>query len=134
VSPPIGWWWPLLAGVAIAIALVAGPTRPLAGAAATVAVVAAVLAVLEAVLRQRRVERATPEVTPAHPGGIREAFVGGGPGREDIVLACDLLERKLSRPELRARTPLEIETLVHLPPEEFRRYVAQRLDDLERAS
>jgi hypothetical protein len=65
---------------------------------------------------------------------LREAFTGGVPGREDLILACDLLERKLSRPDLRARTAPEIASLVQLPSEEFRRYVAQRLDELEAGS
>jgi hypothetical protein len=134
VSRPVVWWWPVLAGIGVAIALLASSSRAVAGAAATVAVVAAALAVVETVLRQRRAGHEEYDPTPTHPGGLREAFTGGGPGREDLVLACDLLERKLSRPDLRARTPPEIAALVRLPPDEFRRYVAQRLDELEASS
>jgi hypothetical protein len=134
LNSPVGWWWPLLAGIAALIAVVAGPSREIAVPAATVAVVGAALTVFEALARQRGRARKPPEPTSAHPGGLREAFMGGDPGREDILLACDLLERKLSRPDLRARTAAEVAALVTLPPEEFRRYVAWRLDELEGAS
>ena len=134
MSSPVGWWWPLLAGIATAVALLAGPAHELVVPAATVAVLGAAMTVLEALARQRGGARAPAAPTPTHPGGLREAFTGGQPGREDIVLACDLLERKLSRPDLRARSAFEIAALVTLPPEEFRRYIARRLDELEGAS
>jgi hypothetical protein len=134
VRLPIGWWWPLLAGIATVAALLAGPNRAIAIPAATIAVFAAVLAVVETLVRQRNLARREYDPGPSRPGGLREAFVGGGPGREDLVLACDLLERKLSRPGLRARTITEVASLVRLPPEEFRRYLAQRLDELEGTS
>ena len=134
MNSPVGWWWPLLAGIATAVALLAGPAHWLVVPAATVAVVGAALTILEALARQRGGARTPVTPTPAHPGGLREAFTGGEPGREDIVLACDLLERKLSRPDLRARTAVELAVLATLPPEEFRRYLARRLDELEGAS
>jgi len=134
VNLPVGWWWPAIAGVATVAAVLAGPNLPVAAAAATLAVVAAALTVFEAFFRQREPAGRPPDLTREHPGGLREAFVGGEPGREDLVLACDLLERKLARPDLRARTAVEIQSLIRLPPEEFRRYLAQRLDDLEGAS
>lgn len=135
MNSPVGWWWPFLAGVAVLIAVLAGPSRDeIAVPAATVAVVAAALTVLETLVRQRGGASKPPLPTPAHPGGLREAFTGGEPGREDIILACDLLERKLSQPDLRARTAYEVAALVTLPPEEFRKYIARRLDELEGAS
>lgn len=134
MKPPIGWGWPTLAGVAIALALVAGSSRPLAIGAATVAVIAAALAVVGALGLDRTEEPSEYEPIMGRPGGLREAFVGGELGRIDIVLACDLLERKLARPDLRARTPAEVDALVRVPPAEFRRYLARRLAELEAAS
>lgn len=130
----VGWGWPLLAALAALVALAASANRPVSASAAAVAVVAASLAIV-GVLTRARVE--APEVVASaveHPGGLREAFVGGELGRVDLVLACDLLERRLARPNLRARTPAEVEALVRLPPEQFRRYLASRLDELEASS
>lgn len=134
MNAPIGWWWPAVAGVATVIALIATFDRPVAVVAATIAVVAAALTVVEVIARNREAREAEPEAQPVRVGGPREAFAGGAPGREDIVLTLDLLERKLGRPDLRARTPRELAELVQLPPEGFRQYVAGRLDELERTS
>lgn len=134
MNAPFGWRWPLVAGIAIIVAVAAGASSAFAEAAATVAVVAAVLTLVEVVARRRErevVERAPKAV---RPGGSREAFTGGEPGREDIVLALDLLERKFSTPGLRTRTASELASIVRRPPAEFRRYVERRLDELERAS
>ncbi|HTT16904.1 MAG TPA: hypothetical protein VMH49_06065 [Thermoplasmata archaeon] len=134
MKAPIGWWWPLVAGVALVVTFVAGPRYSVAVPAATVAVIAAALAFIEP-LRQRRTERARRVYAPpVHVGSVREAFAGGEPGREDIVLTLDLLERRIDRPDLPARTGPEITALVRQPPEAFRRYLAARLDDLERRS
>lgn len=130
----MGWWWPLLAAVSAVVAVLAGSRLEISVPAATLAVVGAVLTVVEAIARQRSPARGTVESTVDHPGGLREAFTGGEPGREDLVLACDLLERKLSRPDLPARTSLELAQIVLLPPEEFRQYLAWRLDELESSS
>lgn len=131
---PIGWGWPTLAGVAVAIALLAGSSRSLSIGAATVAVVAAAFSVIGALGLDLAEEPSEGELPPEGPGGIRGAFVGGELGRIDIVLAMDLLERKLSRPGLRARRPGEVEALVRVPPAEFRRYLAERITELEAAS
>ena len=130
----IGWWWPLVAAVATGVAFAAGPTYSIAVPAATVAVVAAALTIVEVILRQRGETGTGAARAPLVPGGIRGAFNGGEPGREDIVLTLDLLERKISRPGLPARTGPEVAEIVGRPPEEFRRYVAERLDELEGAS
>lgn len=131
MTSPIGWWWPLTAGVATAVAFAAGPSYAIAVPAATVAVVAAALTLVEAVWRRRDEARPTAYVARASFGSIREAFNGGEPGREDIVMALDLLERKFSRPDLPTRTAAELHALVDHPEDDFRRYVAERLDTLE---
>lgn len=134
MNSPVGWWWPLLAGGSALIAVVAGPRLEISVPAATLAVAGATLTLFEVVARQRLPARAASDPTSDHPGGLREAFRGGTPGREDLVLACDLLERKLSRPDLPAKTPLELAEIVRLPPDAFRRYLAGRLDELEGSS
>jgi hypothetical protein len=134
VTAPLGWWWPLLTGVAIVVALLASAVPTVATVAATLAVVGGALTVVDAVAR-RRERAAVPILAPrSGPGGAREAFRGGETGREDIMLALDLLERKVVTPTLRARTAPELSAVAGRTPEEFRRYVAQRLDELERAS
>ena len=130
----IGWEWPIVATAAAAVALGAGSYRLVAVPAATVAVGAAALTVVGVVRRGRVDEGPEDDAAPEHPGGLREAFVGGELGRIDLVLACDLLERKLSRPNLRARTPAELDRLVRVPPGEFRRYLTRRIAELETRS
>jgi hypothetical protein len=134
VKAAIGWEWPIIATSAAAVALGAGSYRFVAVPAATVAVVAASLAVVGVVRRARVAEAPAEDEAPEHPGGLREAFVGGELGRVDLVLACDLLERKLSQPNLRARAPAELDALVRVPPGEFRRYLTQRIAELEATS
>jgi hypothetical protein len=134
VRASISWEWPIVATAAAAVALGAGSYRLVAVPAATVAVVAASLAVVAVVRRARVEEPRGEDPVPEHPGGLREAFVGGELGRVDLVLACDLLERKLSRPTLRARTPAELNALVRVPPGEFRRYLTRRIAELEATS
>ncbi|HYA10491.1 MAG TPA: hypothetical protein VEH10_02315 [Thermoplasmata archaeon] len=134
MNAPIGWWWPLVAVLATALAFAAGPTYELAVPAATVAVIAAALTIVEVIVRQRAQVGTDAERPLPAPGGVRGAFTGGEPGREDIVLTIDLLERKISRPDLPARTGAQIASIVRRPPAEFRRYLAERLDALEAVS
>jgi hypothetical protein len=134
LNAPIGWWWPVLAGVATVTALLVGSNYAVAVPAATVAVVAAALA-LVGPLRLRRVEKRPPTYLPAvHVGSVRAALNGGEPGREDLVLTLDLLERRISRPDLPAKSAAEITALVRQPAAEFREYVNRRLDELETLS
>jgi hypothetical protein len=134
VNLPVAWWWAALSGVAVLVALLASASPGVAVGASTVAAGFAGLAVVETIVRHRAARSRRADAGLAHPGGLREMFVGGEPGREDLVLACDLLERQIATPDLRARTQPELEALVRVPPEEFRRYLARRLDDLERVS
>jgi hypothetical protein len=134
VNAPIAWWWPVLAAVATAVAVLAGADYALAVPAATVAVAAAALSLLGPLVRRREERVRTPYLAPIHAGSVREAFTGGTAGWEDIVLQLDLLERKVARPNLPIRTGPEIKAIVRQPPETLRRYVARRLDELESRS
>jgi hypothetical protein len=131
VRSPIGWWWPALAGIAIVVAALAGANYALAVPAATVAVVAGSLTVIDALGRHRGPLDGPILARPLRPGGVRGAFRGGEVGREDIVLTLDLLERKLARPDLPSRTGPELAEICRRPPEQFRRYLAERLAGLE---
>lgn len=131
MKSPIGWWWPAIAGIATLVAVVGGAHYSVAVPAATVAVVAAALTFIDP-LNRRRTDAPRRAYHPAvHLGSVREAFVGGEPGWEDIVLTLDLLERKLSNPNLPARTGPEVAAIVRQSPERFRAYLARRLDELE---
>lgn len=131
---PIGWWWPAVAAVAIVVAAIAGPDYAVAVPAATIAVIAAALTVVDALGRHRG-ELAGPILARAlPPGGIRGAFRGGETGREDIVLTLDLLERRLSRPDLPSRSAAQLAEICRRSPEQFRRYLAERLAALEGSS
>jgi hypothetical protein len=134
VKAPIGWGLPAVVAVAVLVALLAESVRWLQLLAAVLAVVAATLAIVWELGRRRAVAAAPPPRVLLEPDEIRDAFRHGGSGRVDLVLACDLLERKLSRPDLRAETPVELHTVARMAPEEFRRYLDQRLRALEAAS
>ena len=128
---PIGWWWPLLAVLATAVAFAVGPQYSIAVPAATVAVIAAALTIVEAIVRQRAFSMPMVGPRPIGPVGTRGAFVGGEAGRADIVQSLDLLDRKMTHPGLPMRSRAEVEQIVSGSPAEFRAYVAKRLDELE---
>lgn len=131
---PIGWWWPAVAGVSIVVAAIAGPDYGLAVPAATIAVIAAALTVIDALGRHRGPIDGPNLRRSLSPGGVRGAFRGGEASREDIVLTIDLLERKLARPDLPTRSSAELAEICRRSPEQFRRYVADRIASLEGAS
>jgi hypothetical protein len=79
----------------------------------------------------RGVERTA--ATPATgPGAIEQAFAEGPFGRERIAVTLDAVERASRRPDLPAATPDELDRLWSMKPAEFRAYIAERLDRLER--
>jgi len=134
VKAPIGWGWPAVTILAIVVALLAGPVRWLAAVGATLAVTAATLTIVTELGRRRsRADRPLPPAS-AEPDEVRAAFRAGSDGRVDLVLACDLLERKILRPDLRAETSVELNAVARMDAEEFRRYLDRRLRALEGAS
>lgn len=134
MKSPVGGWWPAVAAVAVVVALVAGPIHWLTALGATLAVVAATLAIVTELSRRVSTRGRAPPPEHVEANDVRAAFRAGGPGRVDLVLACDLLERKITRPELRAETPVELASVTRMDPEEFRRYLDRRLQALEAAT
>jgi hypothetical protein len=131
VRAPFAWWWLVLAALFSAVALWQSSNYAVAVPAAAAAVLVAAFAVGDAV-RRTSSSRAVPYRLPPFPrSGIRHWLAAGELGREDIILLLDRLERKVLRPDLPARTPMEIGALVALRPSEFHRYVADRLQALE---
>ena len=128
---PFAWWW---AGAALALALLAvlsSSNYAVAVPAAVAAVALAGLAVGEIVLRLSVRPRAEAPADRPTPADIQEWFRSGPMGREEIVRILDMIERRTLRPGLPARTPGEVRRFLGLRPEEFRRYVDERLTQLE---
>lgn len=133
---PFGWLLVALAAVATALALWAGSNLALAVPAGVVAVAAAAFLFGEAWLRHgtRRAVPATPLPAADSASALRTNFRSGPLGREAIVVLLDRLEREGLHPELPARRPAEFARFARLSPAEFRRYVRDRLDELEAGS
>ena len=131
MSAPVAWWWPALVALFTALA-VAGASNPgVAVPAAAAAVMTAALAVGVSLNRAASARTAPAPRRPVPRSGVRDWIAAGELGREDLLLLLDRLERKSLNPTLPARTPQEVGMIVNLPPREFRRYVAGRLDTLE---
>jgi hypothetical protein len=131
VRAPFAWWWPALAAVFAAIAIARSNNYAVAVPAAAGAVIAAAFAVGDAVRRTAFPRTAPSQFRPVPRSGVRDWLAAGELGREDLVLLLDRLERKVLRPDLPARTPMEIGAIVNLGPSEFDRYVADRIQALE---
>ena len=128
---PFGWWWVVLAALFASLAIVASDSYAVAVPAAAAAVLAATLAVADTVRRTAAARAPPARFRPVPRSGVRDWLAAGELGREDVVLLLDRLERKVARPDLPARTPMEIGALVDLDLPEFLRYVTERLDALE---
>jgi hypothetical protein len=131
VRAPFAWWWLALAALFSAFALWAASNYAVAVPAAAAAVLVAALALGDAVRRTSSPRAVPPRVQPVPTSGVRRWLAAGELGREDLILLLDRLERKVLRPDLPARTPTEIGALVTLAPQEFYRYVADRIQALE---
>lgn len=131
MNAPFSWLFPALAAVASGVAIGAGRDLSLAVPAAVVAVAAGALTVVEALARRRAPARPPPAV-PANPRAtVQEAFRGGGYGRELLVDLVDRIERAGPHPELPGRSIEATRALVALSPDEFRRYLRDRVNALE---
>lgn len=116
-----------LAGAAIAESANYSLAVPLAAAAVAVALLA-----LASAIRRLGVPHAPPAPPPPVPHSrIREWWSGGTMGREEIVLLLDRLSRRSIDPRLPLRPARELAPLVRLSPEEWLRYLSDRIARLE---
>jgi len=126
-----GWGWAVIAALATAAAVLVQTSLILGVCAATLALVAAGLTVASALGPREPEPRVTRSINPAPLGSVREAIRAGPMGREDIVFLLDRVERASVRPNLPIRRPEEVGRIVSATDEEFLRYLAARVDDLE---
>jgi len=132
VKLPFGVVGPILAVGGTIVALAAGDSLVVAVPATGVAVLGAAVLLAEAAWRSRAPPAPRP-AAPAPPFGasVRSALRSGRAGRLAVVQALDRVERAIAQPARPVTTPDEQRAILDWSPEEFRRYVAQRLDALE---
>jgi hypothetical protein len=123
----IGVFFPALAGVATAGAIVAGSYTVVAVVLGGVAIFAAAMACARALGLD-----ATPvPESPLEPSevylGVRDLFAAGREGREELVLRMDALEWSGPAP----RAPGEMARILLAPPDLFLRYLAARVARVE---
>jgi hypothetical protein len=133
VNLPFHWGLIALAVAATVGSIFARTDLSAAAVLAAMAVIAAGLALWDGVRR-------APHATPTHlaapevaAGDVRLLFREGRTGREGLLFRLDALERRTLRPDLRVRGSAEVRAFANLPDDEFRRRVASRLDELEKA-
>jgi hypothetical protein len=129
---PRGWPLLVLAGIAIALAVYAGPNQGVATGAAVGALIFIGLFLIgpaQRVARDPRPRSSAPPVDAASP--FRAALDAGRSGRSEVVVLLDELERRSGHPD-RPTTPAEeVARLRGLPRSEFRAYVRGRLDEID---
>lgn len=117
------------------VAVWAGPNFSIAVPAATLALASAALLFVEAwAYRTPPFSVRFPSIPPSPTYGLRGAFRSGHMGRETIVETLDRLERAGPNPELPVRGSEENRRIYRMPEREFREYLRERLDRLERRS
>jgi len=133
VTRPFHWIFVVVAALAAVGSILGRTELGVAVPLAAVAVIAAGVALFDAVRRAPSATRTrvTPEREP--PRGVRPLFLEGRTGREEILHLLDRLDRRGAHPELPVRPSAEVRRIVSLPLEEFRRHVASRLDEIEKA-
>jgi hypothetical protein len=133
MRPRIGWFLPTIAGIATAVALLAGKNLSVAVPAAAVAVAAAALLILSAWTERARASAPPPTVPPGDADRIRRAFRSGRIGREELVATLHRLELRFIDPGLPPLSVKQLERIVEMSPDEFLRYVRNRIARLEAA-
>jgi hypothetical protein len=122
----------LVALLASGLAIAAGTNASVALPVAAVAVGAGALLLVEVVGRTRWPPGRPLPALPADPARVRSSLRAGEYGRPALVLLLDNLERSGGNPH-RPNTSLdELARLRALSPEEFRRYLTARVNELER--
>jgi len=121
-----------IAAVGSGLAIAGGSNASVVLPAAALAVVAAAVLLVE-VVEQTRWPPAQPRgVYAADPAWIRSAFEAGTYGRTSLVQILDGLERSTVDPNRPNATLAELSRIRSMSTEQFRQYLAGRLDTLER--
>ncbi len=129
---PFGWFAPAVAIAATGIAVWAGSDLRIAVPATAIAVTAAGFLLAEVALRTFRPRPSAPAPPSVDvKANLGRAFRSSRFGRVEILVTLDRVERILKNPGLPGRSLEEIESVVRLPPADFRAYVRRRLSDLE---
>jgi hypothetical protein len=124
-----------LIAIAIALAITAGPNIALAVPAGAAAVVLAASLGPYGVLASRGEDRRPVHVPDSRPSlRALRAFAGDRIHREELVLLLDQVERAGPNPRLPSRPRGELSTIVSMNATGFRKYVATRVEQLERES
>ncbi|MFZ0699869.1 MAG: hypothetical protein WAN74_06765 [Thermoplasmata archaeon] len=124
-----------LIAVAIAIAVAAGSNLALAVPAGAAALTFATALGMYSILATRSEDRRPLRVPDNRPSlRVLRAFDGDRIDREEVVLLLDHVERAGPNPALPSRPRAELAAIVSMNPAGFRRYVASRIEQLERES
>ncbi len=125
----------VLIAIALALAIAAGPNLALAVPAGASAVVLAAALGLYSVLASRGEDRRPVRVPDSRPSlRTLRAFAGDRIHREELVLLLDHVERAGPNPRLPSRPRGELAAIASMSPTGFRRYIATRVEQLERES
>jgi hypothetical protein len=128
---PVSWMLPSVALAATVLAVVAGGNLSIALPAAAIAVLAAALLFARSWSRRARAPDPPPPPARTDTDRLRLAFHSGRLGREEVAVALNRLERSFLDPNLAPPPVDELSRVAALPPEQFRSYVARKLDRLE---
>jgi hypothetical protein len=129
---PRGGVWLLLAAVAVALAVYAGPNQPVATAAVVGGLIALGLFVVSRARRFVADPRAPVVPRPyAASTPFRASLRAGRSGRSEVVVLLDELERRSGASDRPMTPSTEVARLRAMSRAEFRGYVQQRLDAIE---
>lgn len=127
MSERIGWFWPTVCGLAAGFAVLVSGSRVATLVAGAFAVWAGGMAVARALGWKGWDELDLAVQIPEQRVGVRDLFLAGRAGREDLVLRLDALDRHRGPP----RSPQELARILGAPPEVFLRYLAHRVGRIE---
>jgi len=122
-----------LIAIAIALAVAVGPNLALAVPAGAAAVMLAAALGLYGALASRGEDRRPVRVPDSRPSlRALQAFAGDRIHREELVLLLDHVERAGPNPRLPSRPRGELAAIASMNAAGFRRYIATRVEQLER--
>ena len=122
----------VIAVLASAAAIAAGTNAPLVIPAAAVAVGSSALLLVSVFDRVAWPSPRRGAPARASSTRIRDAIAAGKGGRRELLAILDTLERSGYGPATPTRSADELDHLLAVSPEEFRRYLDARVRELER--